>query len=113
MKVEPSKHLVTAIAVRYYTTTPSTATNNMSMSYSFGHHTPPETTKHEKFSLQLSASQLLNDNVGNHSSFTAGNIQRADDENTEVYYGTDFGIVGVADLQQSSSSYKVIYTLGL
>ena len=30
------------------------------------------------------------------------------DDNAEVYYGTDFGIVGVADLQQLASSHQVI-----
>jgi len=37
---------------------------------------------------------------------TVANVQG--DAAIEVYYGTDYGMVGVADLQQSATSYQVI-----
>lgn len=37
---------------------------------------------------------------------TVANVQ--DDEAIEVYYGTYYGMVGVADLQQSTTSYQVM-----
>ena len=38
---------------------------------------------------------------------TVGSIMATDD-NVEVYYGTDYGIVSMADIQQSASSCQVI-----
>ena len=40
-----------------------------------------------------------------------GSIHVAVDDNAEVYYGTDYGIVGVADIQQLATSSQVISLL--
>lgn len=58
MKVEPQKHAVTAIAVRYYKPAPSTTANDVTASYSYPYrNTPPDVAKRPKLSLQISAGQ--------------------------------------------------------
>ena len=116
MKVEPARHLVTAIAMRYYKSFPTAANEvSASLSYPLRNFTTSQSSiasdapKLRKLSLQFSGSQLMlcSDRYPSLCP-TVGSITTATDDNVEVYYGTDYGIVGVADLQQSASSCQVI-----
>ena len=121
MRVEPRKHLVSAIAVRYYTTAPPT--NDVTQSYPHVTQSYPQRNVNSssdvrklslhdihkrKLSQQISGSELLYNVATTCSSIPTASIYAANDDNAEVYYGTDYGIVGVADIQQLATSSQVI-----
>jgi len=84
MSVKPRGHVVTSAIVRYYKVV-----------------SIPDERRHKSYTTLLGYSAKKRQPVST-------SLALADNEATEVWYGTTEGVVGTVDLQQSNTSSQVI-----